>query len=308
MGDLGTRVNALAALKLATKYVENGSMLALGSPARFFPYVRKIGSQGDVVSIFSVFENFYLGFSARTGDLNADGASEVVVGAGRGGGPQVRIFDETGDLTGQFFAYDSGFRGGVELALGDTDGNGSQEIITAPGRGGGPHILVYEDRGEIRGNFMAHDKDFRGGVSIAAGEVNQDGDDEIIVALVENGELYIKIFRRNGELINSFSIEQQVKGKLLIEAMDLDADAQEEIVIGFREGGKLHLMAFDVQGEVVAEYGPEPADSLFDMQSYFDYLNAETMLMICTRQDYVLELKYLDNDFDLIKTSKIILE
>ncbi|MBU1921705.1 S8 family serine peptidase [Patescibacteria group bacterium] len=296
IGDLGTRVNALAALRLATSYAENGSMIVLGSPAGFSPYVRKIGSQGNVKSTFSAFENFYLGFNARMGDLNADGAPEIVVGAGRGGGPQIRIFDQAGNLTGQFFAYDSGFRGGVEVALGDTNGNGSQEIITAPGPGGGPHILVYNNQGEIRGNFMAADKDYRGGLSIAAGDVNRDGDDEIIVGLVEDGEIYIKIFRRNGDLINSFFIEQKIEGKLLIEAMDLDADVQEEIVIGFREEGQLYLMAFEVQGEVVAEYGPEPADSLFDMQSYFDYLNAETRLLLSTQEGNYLELNYFNNN------------
>ncbi len=41
-----------------------------------------------------------------------------------------------------FFAYDPGFRGGVNVAVGDTRGDGRLQVITGPGDTGGPHVRV----------------------------------------------------------------------------------------------------------------------------------------------------------------------
>jgi len=41
-------------------------------------------------------------------------------------------------------AYDASFAGDVRVALGDVDGNGFGDIITAPGPGGGPLVKVYK--------------------------------------------------------------------------------------------------------------------------------------------------------------------
>ena len=48
-------------------------------------------------------------------DLNADGQAEIITGAGRGGGPQIRIFNYYGDVRSQFFAYVKWFFGGTNV-------------------------------------------------------------------------------------------------------------------------------------------------------------------------------------------------
>ena len=72
---------------------------------------------------------------------------------GPGGAPRVQVFDQgKSDLElpvlANFFAYDSNFRGGVFVAAGnfngkDADGKFRDDIATAPGYGGGPHIQVF---------------------------------------------------------------------------------------------------------------------------------------------------------------------
>ena len=62
----------------------------------------------------------------------------LATGTGIGGGPHVKVFDaDSGALRFEFSAYDPSFRGGVRVAVGDVTGDGTPDIITAPGPGGG---------------------------------------------------------------------------------------------------------------------------------------------------------------------------
>lgn len=106
------------------------------------------------------------GVNVALGDTDGDGFDEIVVGAGTGGGPQVRVFNRDGKLLQQFFAYDSKFRGGVNVAVGDSDGDGIEDIISTPGIGGGPHVRVFNSRGQVRSQFFVGDQKFRGGLSV----------------------------------------------------------------------------------------------------------------------------------------------
>ena len=71
----------------------------------------------------------------------------MAVGAGAGGGPQVKVYNfTTGQLLYSFYAYSPSFTGGVDLAVADINGDGIPDIITAPGVGGGPDIKVFDGK------------------------------------------------------------------------------------------------------------------------------------------------------------------
>ncbi|PIR94849.1 hypothetical protein COT95_01965, partial [Candidatus Falkowbacteria bacterium CG10_big_fil_rev_8_21_14_0_10_37_6] len=92
---------------------------------------------------------------------------EIITGAGIGGGPQVRIFDASGTVRGQFFAYAPNFRGGVNVASGDINQDGVDEIITGAGPGGDTRARVFNERGNLFADFFAYAEDMRGGVNAA---------------------------------------------------------------------------------------------------------------------------------------------
>src|SRR5262249_11744061 len=71
------------------------------------------------------------------------GTGLFAVGAGQGGSPHVKVYNADGSLRFSFFAYAESFTGGVRVATGDVDGDGTDDVITAAGVGGGPHVKVF---------------------------------------------------------------------------------------------------------------------------------------------------------------------
>ncbi len=129
--------------------------------------VRVFDRRGTLIREFAAFPALPRGgANLSVGDVDGDGRADIVIGAGMGGGPQVRVFNGDGKLLSQFFAYDSKFRGGVQVAVGDTDGDGKQQIVTAPGVGGGPQVRVFNVKGEAMSQFFVEPANFRGGLSI----------------------------------------------------------------------------------------------------------------------------------------------
>jgi hypothetical protein len=76
------------------------------------------------------------------------------------GGPHVKVFRigaAAGGViyAGSFFAYDPGFSGGVNVALGDLNGDGLADVLTNAGPGGGPHVKAFDGRtGAVLRSFM----------------------------------------------------------------------------------------------------------------------------------------------------------
>ena len=68
------------------------------------------------------FDDFKGGASIVAGNLDKDDDSELVVGAGPGGSPLIRTFEQSGTPMNSFYAYAENFRGGVDVAAGDVVG------------------------------------------------------------------------------------------------------------------------------------------------------------------------------------------
>ncbi len=96
------------------------------------------------------------GANLAMGNFDLDQQSEFVVSAGKGGSPSIKVYQDNGVLIKGFLAYAAGFRGGVDVATGDIDGDGIDEIITTPILGGA-HIRVFKADGTLLTGFFTFD-------------------------------------------------------------------------------------------------------------------------------------------------------
>jgi len=82
------------------------------------------------------------GVSVGTADIDGDGIKEIIVGAGKGSIPLVKIYNKKGTLIKEFYAYSTKFRGGVNVSGGDVDADGLDDITVIPQGGGTPQARV----------------------------------------------------------------------------------------------------------------------------------------------------------------------
>ena len=166
-------------------------------------------------------------------------AHSILVAPDRGGGPNIRIFDAAGNLLQSYFAYDVNYLGGVRVALGDINGDGTPDVITAPEAGAPSNVRVFNGidgqplPGPL-GSFLAFDPGFLGGLYLAAGDVNGDGKSDIIVGADAGAGPNVVIFDgATGQPFRSFfAYDPAFLGGVRVAAGDVTGDGRADIITG----------------------------------------------------------------------------
>jgi hypothetical protein len=186
------------------------------------------------------------------------------VGADAGGGPEVKVNFTDGSSV-SFFAYDMAYRGGVRVTMGDLNGDGTNEVITGTGPGGGPNIRVFNvtSSGNVTmvANFFAFEPQFMGGVYVAAGNLNGDvsgsgnGIADLIVSAgpgggprviaYSGGANYVNL---NNQLCDYFVYSPAFTGGVSVAAGNVvgAANSADELITGAGPGGGPHVRAFQL--------------------------------------------------------------
>ena len=192
-------------------------------------------------SFFAYPETFTGGVQVATADVTGDGLPDIITGAGPGGAPLVNVFDgSNGRLIYSFYAYEESFRGGVQVAGGDIDGDGRADIIAGAGNGGAPRVVVFSGAtGAMTKSFMAYEDSFRGGVNVAAGDVLGTGRDQIIAGAGVGGSPRIVVIDPNslGVVKSFFAFDSSFRGGVNVASGDFDGNGRDEILYGAGEGG-----------------------------------------------------------------------
>ena len=215
------------------------------------PAIAIVNTQtGEVTkSFFAYNPSFSGGVTIALADFNNDGVLDLVTGAGPGGGPQVNIFDGSNfSLIKSFFAFDSSFRGGVNVGAGDINQDGSMDIVVAAGAGGGPEVRVFNGATlAVISQWYAYESSFSGGVTVAVGDLGDDGVFEVVTGAGSGGSPLVKVFNANtGAFITQLlAYADSFKGGISVGINDGDGNGTLDIITGAGPGGGPQVNAFD---------------------------------------------------------------
>ncbi len=246
------------------------AIYATGADAGGGPHVRVFDAATGIerFGFYAYNPEFRGGVRVALGDVTGDGFADIITAAGPGGGPHVRVFDGLTGLQipgrlGSFMAYDPAFTGGVFVASADF-GTGKAEIVTGAGEGGTPRVrLFWDDPSSVPevGSFLAYNEGFRGGVRVATGDVDSDGDMDIITGAGPGGSPHVRVFANKGSMICALSLPRQCSrlfdpavgffaydpafsGGVYVASADVNGDQKADIITGAGAGGGPHVKAF----------------------------------------------------------------
>ncbi|MGI9446674.1 MAG: FKBP-type peptidyl-prolyl cis-trans isomerase [Pirellulales bacterium] len=188
IGQLRTEVTAVTPLGVEDSDPNNNSafdinvrpFLAVGSGLAYLgtPTVSIVDpASGTVVRQFDVYEQGFMGgVQTAIHDVDNDGRDDVVVAPGRGRVGEIRVFDIDGEEMPEYriTPFGSSFLSGVNIALGDVNGDGTKDLIA--GQAAGSTVSIH-----LGGSLGWESTSFRrytpygtthlAGVSVAAADI-----------------------------------------------------------------------------------------------------------------------------------------
>lgn len=217
------------------------------------PLVKRLDARAEeLVSFYAFHEQFRGGVSLAVGDVNGDGQEEIVVGARKGGGPQVRVFDLQGQVRSQFFADDPSNRGGITVGVADTNGDGVDEIFVTPEFGGTGEIKLFNQYGQLQGLIRPFGRQ-EGQLRLAFGNMDEDPQEEIIVLWSHNPKPAVRILDGSGKYVREFPISSKL-ANADISSGDLNADGSDEIFLASPVGMAPFVQIVSATGTVLRTF------------------------------------------------------
>ncbi|MCI0357184.1 MAG: FG-GAP-like repeat-containing protein, partial [Planctomycetaceae bacterium] len=285
----------------------------------------QIASAGLTASLLPYGPTYFGGVSVATGDLNGDGIEEIVTGPERNYAPWVRIFDQAGNLLNQFLAYSGTFKGGVDVAVGDVNGDGKLDIATSM-LSGGSQVKTFKNVIPLAAavlpktsfsaysSFYPFGSSFKGGAvvelanlgkAVTVGGVKKldskqfDSRSEVVVANGSGLRSTVKAYSYFGTsttatLVRTFlPFNSTFKGGLSLDVARIDGDLVPDIIVGAGKGGGSNVQVLNgLNGAVISAF---QAFTVNDSPDYNAKLDVEAQ---DADQDGIAEFLLAARDYD----------
>ena len=217
--------------------------------------------------------SFTGGIYVAAGDVTGDGVPDLVIAAGEGGGPRVRVSDgKTGEDLADFFAIDDpNFRGGARPALGDMNGDSLADLLVSAGEGGGPRVAGFSGASLRVGqtpqylfeDFFVFEPELRNGAYLAVGDVTGDGVADLAAGAGPGGGP--RVYLLNGKslmsnqivpIANFFDGDINARGGVTVAMRDVDGDGKPDLIAGSGAGSLPRVNVYATPDLLASPEGP----------------------------------------------------
>jgi hypothetical protein len=167
-------------------------------------------------------------------------------------GNKLKVWSQEGKLIKEWTAFEDARTSSLSVATADINGDGVLEIIATVKTGSQtPEVRIFDKRGKLLNKFLAYQANFKGGVVVAAGDINNYGRAQIVTVPASGGGAHIRVFNDRGQAISQFMAEAaSVRGNFAVAVSDnyssLKTDGQ--IVFYYADGASADVKIFNQSG------------------------------------------------------------
>jgi len=234
------------------------------------PGLAHAATEGTNAALFEYLDGEWLDLGTanmETGlaaDVNGDGILELVYGAAYGEDPIVRITNTANEILVEFAAYDPGMLRGFDLTVGDLNGDGAAEIITAAGPGTNGHVRILNWLGVpqiFKSGIFPFGQNNRGGAFVGTADIIGGGPKELLIGAGAGSPARVQAWSGRYGYLGGFSpFDEEEQYGVRVTGADLNSDGRDEIIAGQAFGGG-KLRVFDgltfVRQTELAPFGEE---------------------------------------------------
>ena len=176
--------------------------------------------------------------------------TDVVLGGGTGAGGGVRVFAPDGSVKSAFNPF-PGFTGSIRTASADFNRDGVDDVVVVTGPGVPVQVVVLDGAG---GPELFRDSpygDFAGGAFAAVGDVDGDGQPDLVVTPDEGGGPRVVMYRGGDyePVLSYLGIDDEnFRGGARAAVGDMNGDGFAEIAVSAGFGGGPRLSIWDGAG------------------------------------------------------------
>ncbi len=199
----------------------------------FYPFSSSWNKSGDVA----------------VGDVTGDGETNIIVGTGSSKKTsRVRIFGPEGTIVNTFKPFR---KGAIRVVTGDVTGDGKDEIIVGSGKRQVATVKVYKRNGTELWSMQPFADNPRSGLDVTAGDIDNDGIDEVIVGTRKGTKTRVAVINEDGSnVLKRFKpYKARYKGGVNVTSADIDGDKKADIITGTESKKTGRIKIFSGRGK-----------------------------------------------------------